>query len=988
MIRTSDGAMQRQFGVLFDAGSLGAWGDGALLDRFLAGRDDAAEAAFASLVERHGPMVLRVCRANLGDEHDAHDAFQATFLILARKARSVRIRDTVGPWLHGVAWRVASRARAASYRRRRHERRAAEMAPRSFDESRKDDAEATLHEEVLRLPSGFRDAVILCDLEGLTTDQAAERLGTPVGTVRSRLYRGRDRLRGRLLRRGLAPAAVGVVVASAPASALTVPAALADATVGLAVGWCWAGTVPIRLAWLVNGGRYAMGMKSVAAVGLSLGLVAGVGGYAAQGPGSRSGGKVESKRGEPGERVRSVQAPVADPTATDHDRLQGRWTVLKIREGDKKPVDYSHPALTVQFRGDEFKVLGIDAGEREFERGTFRIDAESRPRALLVAGAGKSKEMLYAFEGDRLKLAFTQGDDAPRAKSFDDPGPDPEHPVAVWELVREAAPASGGDRPAADVRSERERLQGTWSVIKASLNGREIDGPGILFAPMTFKGDEVKFGPFGNPPVENSYRFLIDPEGEPRALRVVREGGKPRWWLYSLKGDKLRTAAWQSIDDPRRPEGFEGGDDNSPLIVLELVRNVPPPATEGGRTERRPDNTPGIGPTAYTSTTDRTPDPTVPSSLPPSAGPESAIAPEREPSAIERPAVPATPAPSAAPALPAPADLTPTAAPAPSVEPPAPAEVPMPPADGGPPTPTPVSLPSPPLASANPFEPADVSPPSVTQGIPAPAPGSQPQPPQPSAMTRPQPAGTSDLRRLQGTWSVLALESDSQEHEPDPDSAVLFAGNALVFVWARRIVVRSRWPSKPARSSSRPVNSRAISSSRRRRTGPRGTGSTGSRAPCSCSAWRSRAGRHQPRSTPRPTRASSCSSSAASGPRARRAYRASGGTSTSGWDRRARRSRASRASSPYPGLRRRSIRPHSPYQRPAPSRRPRPPPPHLPRPGSREAGSGPLPLKGLTDRHVSGGTDGPASGLLPPRGGRVQRAPSRKCRPVSLKGGG
>ncbi len=204
------------------------------------------------------------------------------------------------------------------------------MAPRSFEESRKDDAEATLHEEVRRLPAGFREAVVLCDLEGLTTDQAAERLGTPVGTVRSRLYRGRDRLRGRLLRRGIAPAAVGMVVASGTASAVIVPAALAEATVGLAVGWCWAGAVPIRLAWLVNGGRYAMGMKSVAAVGLSLGLVAGVGGYAAQGPGDGPRAKVESKRGEPGEKLRAVEAPVADPTA---------WTTTGSRamDGDEDP---------------------------------------------------------------------------------------------------------------------------------------------------------------------------------------------------------------------------------------------------------------------------------------------------------------------------------------------------------------------------------------------------------------------------------------------------------------------------------------------------------------------------------------------------------------------------------------------------------------------------------------------------------------------------
>src|SRR5688500_11356381 len=118
-------------------------------------------------------MVLRVCRGVLRDGHDAEDAFQATFLILARKARSVRVRDSLGPWLHGVAYRVATTARSAATRRRLHEREAAESKPRVAIEETWDDLGAVVQEELDRLPGRYRVAVVLCCLEGLTQQQAA-----------------------------------------------------------------------------------------------------------------------------------------------------------------------------------------------------------------------------------------------------------------------------------------------------------------------------------------------------------------------------------------------------------------------------------------------------------------------------------------------------------------------------------------------------------------------------------------------------------------------------------------------------------------------------------------------------------------------------------------------------------------------------------------------------------------------------------------------
>src|SRR5262245_35411050 len=128
------GAALRDVQTLFRAGTAGGLADGQLLEEFRGRGGEAGERAFAALVERHGPAVLRACRAILQDEHAAEDAFQAVFLVLARKAGALRVRESLAPWLHEVACRVARCARASAARRRRHERRAAEFAdPSSRD---------------------------------------------------------------------------------------------------------------------------------------------------------------------------------------------------------------------------------------------------------------------------------------------------------------------------------------------------------------------------------------------------------------------------------------------------------------------------------------------------------------------------------------------------------------------------------------------------------------------------------------------------------------------------------------------------------------------------------------------------------------------------------------------------------------------------------------------------------------------------------------
>ncbi len=191
-------AVLKQLNTLFQVGAVGGLTDGQLLDRFVQQRD---EAAFAALVERHGPMVLRVCRSRLGDRHDAEDAFQATFLVLAQKARSIRESEAVAGWLLGVAGRVSAKAQAAARRRSIAEQKAVLSADLATAES-PPEPWAELYDELERLPEKYRLPLVLCYLEGLTYEQAAVRLGCPVRTVQSRLARGRERLRGRLERRG------------------------------------------------------------------------------------------------------------------------------------------------------------------------------------------------------------------------------------------------------------------------------------------------------------------------------------------------------------------------------------------------------------------------------------------------------------------------------------------------------------------------------------------------------------------------------------------------------------------------------------------------------------------------------------------------------------------------------------------------------------------------------------------------------------------
>jgi RNA polymerase sigma factor (sigma-70 family) len=266
-----------------DSGETAELSDGQLLERFRQRRD---ETAFAALLERHGPLVLGVCDRILHNPHDSEDAFQATFLILVRKAHAIAKCGSVASWLHGVAHRIAVRLKDDIARRRQRERRAQRPpAPDLLEEVVWCDLRSMLDQEVLRLPDRCRGPFVLCYLEGKTNEEAARLLACPKGTVQSRLAHARELLRAALARRGLTLSG-GLLATMLPRpTATAASAALTASTIRMALAMlargAEMGVISTRVLMLVEGALNSMllsKIKAVVGVVLVVGvLVAGVG---------------------------------------------------------------------------------------------------------------------------------------------------------------------------------------------------------------------------------------------------------------------------------------------------------------------------------------------------------------------------------------------------------------------------------------------------------------------------------------------------------------------------------------------------------------------------------------------------------------------------------------------------------------------------------------------------------------------------------------
>jgi RNA polymerase sigma factor (sigma-70 family) len=309
--------------------------DAELLAQFITLRD---EAAFAALVERHGPTVLSVCRSMLRHQQDAEDVFQATFLTLARKASSIRKHSALGSWLHGVAYRVARRARANTANRRRHEQLAcAGTITTVMDDLTWRELRAVLHEEIERLPEKNRLALLLCYWEGLTQEEAAKRLGLSKEALKDRLERARKLLRSRLVRRGLTPAVPLLAVGLSPC---VVSASLVEATTRAAVQFVAGqamGAVSATVIALAKGGIPTLAKLKNAALLVIVGILA-AGGLASS-PLIGEGPLGEAQAESPRPALSALQQrTAADPKA------------LTDRHGDPLPAGAIARLGTVRFR--------------------------------------------------------------------------------------------------------------------------------------------------------------------------------------------------------------------------------------------------------------------------------------------------------------------------------------------------------------------------------------------------------------------------------------------------------------------------------------------------------------------------------------------------------------------------------------------------------------------------------------------------------------
>ncbi len=386
--------------------------DSQLLEAYLACRD---EAAFASLLHRHGPMVLGVCRRILRNAQDAEDAFQATFLVLVRKASAIVPRERLPNFLYGVAYQTAVKAKALLARRRARERQVEPMPdPEVVPRELWDDLEPLLDQELSRVPEKYRLPILLCDLEGKTRKEAARQLGWPEGTLSSRLARGRTMLARFLTRRGVALSggALAGVLAKQAASA-RVPASLAASTVQAARAFAAGQTIVAdvamsRILSLTQGVLKSMLLARLKMVTLGLGLLALLGGTcAAFWPAA---GKVQASSQAAQER------PASDPkkeTNAKDTSIQGVW---ELRGGwsDSGIWEAERTSIRVIIT-HSFLIWRLEDKDRSF---TYQLDRGHSPKHLdlssVVPGQnGKTIKAIYAVEGDRLKLCESEGPSRP-----------------------------------------------------------------------------------------------------------------------------------------------------------------------------------------------------------------------------------------------------------------------------------------------------------------------------------------------------------------------------------------------------------------------------------------------------------------------------------------------------------------------------------------------------------------------------------------------
>jgi RNA polymerase sigma factor (sigma-70 family) len=385
-------------------------GDGELLGSFIERHD---ETALAALVRRHGPLVWGVCRRLLS-HHDAEDAFQATFIVLIRKAASIRSRGMVGNWLYGVAHQTALLARRTAARRRAREVQVTGMPDiEAVQQDQGPELRPLLDEELSRLPEIYRAVIVLCELEGRSRKEAACQLGVPEGTVAGRLARARAMLAKRLIQRGvtLSGGALAAILSQNVASA-GAPASVVSKTIkvaGLAAaGQATRGVISVTVAALTDGVLKAMflsKLKSVVGVLLVGVCLIGVGTAVVLGKQPDEAKKAEAKEAT----VKAMQK-----------RLQGTWKCVSMHSNGVK----SEPDCTCTIKGNTWETK-LDG--KVFQSGTFKlVDLDASPKQIewvitaaeAEEGKGKTIHGIFMLDGDSLCWNTCDAAKYPRPQAF------------------------------------------------------------------------------------------------------------------------------------------------------------------------------------------------------------------------------------------------------------------------------------------------------------------------------------------------------------------------------------------------------------------------------------------------------------------------------------------------------------------------------------------------------------------------------------------
>jgi RNA polymerase sigma factor (sigma-70 family) len=524
--------------------------DGQLLASFIEHKD---EAAFEALVHRHGPMVFGVCRRVVGHYQDAEDAFQATFLVLARKASSVKQRERVANWLHGVAHRTAMKAKALTAKRRGREKQVTEMPePEASHQNQWRDLHSHLDQELNRLADVYRLPILLCDLEGQSIKKTAQQLGWPQGTVAGRLARGRKLLSKRLARYSLAitggatflqDAASGSVSPMLMASTIKASSAIVSGKPAAT------GLISANVAVLMKGVLSTMFMTKikVATAVLMVGTMVVLGGGMLLS--GTAGGQQAEVRGHDKPATQQVVQSSGKPKVgkneaatakTEHEKLRGTWRLVeRISHGKTDtPSQVTHWWIGK----DKIAMERTDSPRRQYASYHFWGDNDDTTPAAhnidmtlhLVDTLPERKEYalhsetlkgIYELHGEQLKLCFRVPFGNRPAKIPADPAK--EDNLLVWVLQRETAAPT----------TDEEKLQGDWQIVGGEVRGEKI-GKADLNPHLSFVGDLMIIVE-----EQNELCFQLDTTTAPKQIAMTYKSGNVEQkvvGIFSLDGNDMR----------------------------------------------------------------------------------------------------------------------------------------------------------------------------------------------------------------------------------------------------------------------------------------------------------------------------------------------------------------------------------------------------------------------------------------------------------------